>query len=324
MGCFEPSDDSLAVTLLLLPGASMLTFASTVEPMRAANRVAGAELFDWRLVSAEGAPVMTSCGIPIAVQGALDPAAITGMLLVVAGFHAREQAGRELTRRLGRAAKRAELVVGVDAGPWLMARAGLLHGRRATTHWEDLEDFSTRYPAVAVQPDRYVVDGAVATAGGASPIFDFMLHLIRRRFGYTIALDVASVFGYDEAHAGTEAQPLAPLARLSRHEPRVAEAIRHMEASLDAPLNVAAIAAALEMSTRTLEKLFRDTVGTSPGRFFLNLRLNAARRLVVDTRLAMTEVAVRTGFTSASSFARAFRRGFGTSAVAMRRDTQRG
>lgn len=321
--CFEPGAGPLAVTLLLLPGASMMTFASTIEPMRAANRVAGRTLFDWRLVSADAAAPMTTCGVPVAVDGALESGEGTDVLFVVAGFHAHEQAGRALARRLLAVARRAALVVGIEAGPWLLARAGLLDGLRATTHWEDLEDFQARYPAVSVRPDRYVVDGDVVTAGGASPAFDFMLHLIRERFGYVIALDVAGVFSYDEAHPGTRAQPLAPLGRLGRHEPRVAEAIRRMEERLDTPVNVAAIARTVGVSVRTLENLFRDSVGTSPGRYFLTLRLNAARRLVVDTRLAMTEVAVRTGFASASAFARAFRRGFGASAIAMRSEAQR-
>src|SRR3546814_3338226 len=83
--------------------------------------------------------------------------------------------------------------LGVEAGSWLLARAGLLDGRAATTHWEDLEDFAARFPEIAVRPDRFVVDGRTFTSGGASPTFDLMLHLIRSRFGYPLALEVASV-----------------------------------------------------------------------------------------------------------------------------------
>ncbi len=319
----DGGDGPLPVTLLLLPGASLMTFASTLEPMRAANRVAGRALFDWRLVSADGAPVATTTGVPIAVDGPLDPSAVRGLLLAVAGFDADAQASRDLVRRLRAAARRAVLVIGVEAGPWLMARAGLLDGRPATTHWEDLEDFQARHPAVIVRPDRYVIDGTIATAGGASPIFDLMLHLIRERFGYTTALDVASVFSYDEAHPGTEAQSLAPLGRLVRREPRVAGAIRLMEERLDAPLTVADIAGRLGTSVRGLEQAFQRTVGLGPGRYCRELRLGAARRLVVDTALPMAEVAVRTGFGSASAFARAFARRFGTSAAALRREARR-
>src|SRR3546814_2575745 len=105
--------------------------------------------------------------------------------------------------------------LGVEAGGWLLARAGLLDGRAATTHWEDLEDFAARFPEIAVRPDRFVVDGRTFTSGGASPTFDLMLHLIRSRFGYPLALEVASVFVSDEAHAATAAQPLRSPGRLA-------------------------------------------------------------------------------------------------------------
>ncbi len=94
---------------------------------------------------------------------------------------------------------------GAEAGTWLVARAGLLEGRSATTHWEDMEDFSAAFPGTDVRPDRYVIDGPVFTCGGASPTFDLMLHLVRSRLGMAVALDVASVFIYDQSRAATDA-----------------------------------------------------------------------------------------------------------------------
>src|SRR3546814_15236172 len=100
---------------------------------------------------------------------------------------------------------------------------------------------------ISVRPDRFVIDGRRFTSGGASPTFDLMLHLIRSRFGYPLALEVASVFVYDEAHAATDAQPLVSLGRLAGYEPRVAAAIRLMESRLDRPLTTAAIPRRLEI-----------------------------------------------------------------------------
>ena len=90
-------------------------------------------------------------------------------------------------------------------------RAGLLEGRAATTHWEDMEDFVAAFPGVDVRPDRYVIDGPVFTSGGAAPTFDLMLHLVRSRLGMAVALDVASVFIYDQSREATDAQPLVSL-----------------------------------------------------------------------------------------------------------------
>ncbi len=317
---FEPAADPLQVTYLVLPESSLMTVASAVDPLRAADRVSGRSLFRRRMVSVDGRAPQTTCGLPVAVAGAFDPQAVApgSLLLVIAGFNAARHAGGPLLARIRAAARRAGGVGGIESGAWVLARARLLDGRAATTHWEDLEDFAAAHPAVRVRPDRWVVDGRVLTTGGASPTFDFMLHLIRSRCGYGVAIHVASVFSYDEAHAGTDAQPLVSLGRLAWHEPRVAAAIRAMEERLDAPVAVSTLAARSGVSARTLEKLFTATVGTTPGRFYQDLRLDAARRLVVDTRLPMTQVAVRTGFASASTFARAFRRRFGETALTLR------
>src|SRR3546814_19532708 len=109
--------------------------------------------------------------------------------------------------------------LGVEAGSWLLARAGLLDGRAATTHWEDLEDFAARFPEVAVRPDRFVIDGRRFTSRGASPTFDLLLHLIRSRFGYPPALEAASVFVYADAHAATDPPPLVSPSRLAPPHP---------------------------------------------------------------------------------------------------------
>ncbi len=319
---FAASDDPLRVTLLLLPESSMMSLASTLEPMRAANRLARRRLFDWHLVTPDGKPARLTCDVPVPAEAAFGPELSGDALIVVAGFNQERHAGKETLARLRRVARRFRALGGVEAGSWLLARAGLLDGHAATTHWEDLEDLSARFPEVDVLPDRFVIDGRFFTSGGASPTFDLMLHLIRSRFGYALALEVASVFIYDETHAATDAQPLVSLGRLPGHEPRVASAIRLMEQRLDNPLTTAAIAKRLEVSVRTLELLFKRALGIGPGTYYLHLRLQAARRLLLDTRLSMQVIAVRCGFGSHSAFSRIFRRHFAVSPSAYRR-TQR-
>jgi len=316
---FAPSDDPLRVTLLLLPESSMMSLASTLDPMRAANRVARRPLFSWRIVTPDGAPALLTCGVPVGAEGRLGRDCAGDALTVVAGFNQERHAGRALLAELRAAARRFPALGGVEAGGWLLARAGLLDGRSATTHWEDLEDFAARFPEVTVRPDRVVVDGRVFTSGGASPTFDLMLHLIRSRFGYPLALEVASVFIYDEAHTPNDAQPLVSLGRLAGYEPRVAAAIRLMESRLDSPLTTAAIARRLGLSARSLEMLFKQALGMGPGTYYLRLRLQAARRLLLDTRLSMQVVAVRSGFGSHSAFSRTFRQHYGFSPSAYRR-----
>ena len=315
---FTTDRSTLNVTYLVFDGSSLMSIASAIDPLRAANRVAGQTCFDFRLVSLDGKPVATTCGLPIAVSGALDPGQRCDLLVIIAGFGMGELKDRKSLATIRRAAGAARALGGIESGSWVLARAGLLDDRAATTHWEDMEEFAARFPGVDVRPDRYVIDGPVFTTGGASPTFDLMLHLVRARLGVAAALDVASVFIYDESHSASDAQPLVSLGRLVGNDPRVAHAIRIMEAGIDQPISIAAIASRIGVSTRTLEQVFDRAVGETPGAYFLRLRLSAARRFVKDTRIPLADIAARTGFSSASTFSRAFRRAYGLSPQAQR------
>ncbi len=309
----------LKVSLLVLSGASLMCVASALDPLRAANRILGETHFDWRVVTVDGRPAITTSGLPIACAGALGAAETSDAIVVVGGFGTRTEGGSPLASTLRRAARSVRAIGGIEAGTWLLARAGLLDGRAATTHWEDMEDFASTFPGIDVRPDRYVIDGPVFTSGGASPTFDLMLHLIRARLGMAVALDVASVFIYDQTRASTDAQPLVSLGRLEGHDPRAAQAIRLMEAHVDRPLTIAAIALRGGVTARTLENVFRRSIGETPGAYYLRLRLNAARRLVLDTGVPMADIAERCGFSGAAVFSRAFSHAFGTPPARLRR-----
>ncbi len=323
MTIFAPSEAPLKVDLWLLPEVSLLSLAAVMEPMRGANRVAGRALFDWRLLSPDGAPSESSSGLPLAVSGAANAETDADAVIALASFEVQAH-GDALSAPLRRVARRGLALGGVEAGSWLLARAGLLSGKRATTHWEDLEAFADAHPEVDVRPDRYVVDGRIFTTGGASPALDMMLHLVRARYGYAIALNVASLFIYDQAHQGDDPQPQVSLGRLGWREPRLREAVALMEAHLDDPTPISALARQIGCSERRLGELFQSRLNTAPYAYYLTLRLNAGRRLAIDSALSMAEIADATGFGSASAFARAFRGRFGESPTAARARADRG
>jgi transcriptional regulator GlxA family with amidase domain len=307
MTIYLPSAEKLRVKLLVLPDSSMMSLASALDPMRAANRIADRELFEWRIATLNGRPARLTCGLSIDPDSAFDAELRGDMLIVVASFNQQHHAGPAHLATIRRLARNFGVVGGIEAGGWILARSGLLDGRSATTHWEDLEEFANRYPGIEVKPDRFVVDGRVFTTGGASPTFDFMLYLIRMRFGYPLAMEVSSVFIYDGAHSATDTQPLVSLGMLENSEPRVAAAIKVMEQHIDDTLSIAQVAAQVKLSVRMLEYLFKQTLDLSPAAYYRRLRLQTARRMVVDTRLKLQEIAVRTGFNSLSSFSRLFR-----------------
>ena len=306
---FAASQQPLTLALLVLPQSSILEVASTLDPLRSANRHLGRESFRWRVVSPDGGAVPLTCGIELPADGPLAAAKGADALVVIAGFQQWQGATRPLIRELAQMAPQFAAVGGIDAGPWVLARAGLLNGHKATVHWEDLEDFAATHPQIDVAPDRYVIDRNRFTAGGAAPAADLMLHLIRARHGPALALQTAASF-ITTARDGHEPQML-PAKPDPRLDPRVALAIARLEARLDSPETSAALAAALGLSTRRLEQIFVENLGMTPAAYGLGQRLAAARRMITDTRHPLAEVALRCGFTSASSLSRAFRAKFG-------------
>ncbi len=284
-----------------------MSLASTLDPMRAANRIASRSLFEWQLLTIDDQPATLTCGIPVAPQGQIDTQAGGDLLFVIAGFNQYKHVNRQQLKIIKQLCGRFQTIGGIEAGSWLLARCGLLDGKQATTHWEDQEEFTIQFPRVDLKPDRFVIDGKIFTTGGASPTFDLMLYLIRTRYGYPLALEVSSAFIYDGVHSATDTQPLVSLGMLENHEPRVAAAIQIMEQHIDETIAVSEIAQRLGLSIRMLEYLFAQTLNLSPAAYYRRLRLQTARRMVVDTRLRLQEIAIRTGFNSLSSFSRLFR-----------------
>ena len=307
MKLFDPSEDKLRITLLVFPDSSMMSLASALDTMRAANRIASRNLFEWQIATLNGGAARTTCGLSIEPGTSLKEDSSGDVLIVIASFNQQHHAGPAHLKLIKRISRNFSAVGGIEAGSWILARCGLLEHRSATTHWEDLEEFANRFPGIDVKPDRFVIDGRVFTTGGASPTFDFMLYLIRKRYGYPLAIEVSSAFIYDGVHSATDVQPLVSLGMLENSEPRVAAAIHVMERHIDDPLNINQVAAQIRLSVRMLEYLFRQTLNMSPAAYYRRLRLQTARRMVVDTRLKLQEIAVRTGFNSLSSFSRLFR-----------------
>jgi len=305
---FTTTQQPLDIAILVLPRASILEVASVLDPLRSANRQMGREAFRWRVVSPDGAAVPLTCGIELPSSGDLKVADGADAMIVISGYGQAEVATRGLIADLRRMAGRFRALGGVDAGPWVLARAGLLEGHRATVHWEDLEDFATAFPAVEVVADRYVISRNRFTAGGAVPAADMMLHLIAKRCGVGVAGLVADSFLYDARADGSRPQRpgLVPGAR----DPRLSIALTLMGQAIEDPMPLTEIAKEVGVGARRLEQLFRDGLGQGPAAAYREMRLQFARRMLDDSHHPIQEIALRSGFADRSAFSRAYRRRF--------------
>ena len=289
----------------------MMAFASAIEPLRAANRLSGKPLFGWLLYSRDGRPVRASNGIEIAVHGSTRDKVALDLLLVCAG---KTDAGRNdegLARWLRDAARGGAAIGGISLGAYALAYARLLDGRRCALHWENLAAFAEQFPRIRTTTDIFVIDGNRYTCSGGTAALDMMLQLIATLHDRELANDVSEQFIHPRIRGTDDKQRMALQARLGVANRKLIEAVGMMQAAIEDPRDVRDIAAAVELSPRQLERLFAKYVKQNPSRYYLELRLEHARMLLSQTTRPILDVAVASGFASASHFSRCYRMLYG-------------
>ncbi len=318
------------VGFFLVPEFPMMAFAAAIEPLRAANRLTGAGLFAWRLVSRDGAPVRASNGIDIAVGASIRDALPVDLLLVCAGTADAGANDKPLAQWLRALVRNGASVGGISLGAYALAHAGLLDGRRCALHWENLAAFAEQFPRIRATSDIFVVDGNRCTCSGGTAALDMILHVITARDGRALANDVSEQFIHPRIRGTQDRQRMAIQARLGVANPKLIAAIGLMESTSDEPRDVRRIAADVGLSPRQLERLFAKYLHASPSRYYLELRLDRGREMLLQTTHPILDVAVASGFASASHFSRCYRAVYGRkpsderAAVQVGRTTRRG
>lgn len=284
----------------------MMPFTAAIEPLRAANRMAGQSLYQWTTMSKDGAPVRASNGAMVQVDGMLRLIGLPDAVVVCAGINAYDHRDADLAAALRRASRQGAMIGSVCSGSIVLAEAGLLDGRRCTGHWEDLETLQENYPALEVTRSIYEIDGNRFTCSGGTAPLDLMLHFITMDFGRDLGARVADQMLHHGAREASVPQRLALPDRTGVHHPRLLEVIAAMEENIESPLALAQLASGAGLSLRQLERLFAGQIGVRPARYYRDLRLRRARQLVQHTGLTMLEIAVATGFSSPTHFAKAY------------------
>lgn len=296
---------------LLLPQFSMIAFAAAIEPLRLANRLARRTLYAWRLVSQDGEAAICSNGARVLVDGPLAEVERDATVLACGGLDVQRAATRPTLTWLRRQARLGARLGALCTGSHLLARAGLLDGRRCTIHWENRPAFVEAFPEVAVTSRVYEIDGDRMTCAGGAAAADMMLETIARDHGAELARQVADQMILSSLRSGAEEQRLSVPSRLGTRHPRLSAIITRMEENLEDPVSPPDLAADAGMSTRQLERLFRRYLGKSPKRYYMALRLQHARGLLLQTDMSVISVALASGFTSPSHFSKCYRAQFG-------------
>src|SRR5882724_7733756 len=304
----------VTVGLLLPEGFANLSFAP-LAVFEAANMILDNPFYELHVISVAGGRVVNSFGMVAETERAEDVALDT--LLVGAPPDTRPPSAA-LLEFLKQAPERYRRIASICVGTFILGEAGLLDGRRATTHWMFAQELQARYPNVRVEVDRiFVADGQIWTSAGMTAGIDLALSLVERDLGAAKAREIARVMVVHHRRAGGQSQHSA-LLEMDAKSDRVQDALSYARCHLAQELSVDQLAAAARLSPRQFSRVFRRETGLSPAKAIENLRLEAARLMLEQGRLPIEIVARETGFGDRERMRRSFVRAFGQTPQAIR------
>jgi transcriptional regulator GlxA family with amidase domain len=308
------------VLILAVDGAQSLDVMGPVEALETANAIADSLAYRVEVVTPRGRSVRLSNGLTLSAAPLPDPPPRHDTLLVAGGVGARAAVqGHDVVDWVAAASRRARRTASVCTGAYLLAEAGLLDGRRATTHWRYCGALARRHPQISMNPDAiYVRDGDLWTSAGVTAGIDLTLALIEEDLGRAIALAVAQELVVFLKRPGGQSQFSQALAAQEAIRPALRELQAWIAGNVDADLSVAALADRAHLSERSFARAFRRETGQTPAAYVEALRIERARVLLEDGAESLETVARATGFRSAEVLRRAFHRHLGVSPAAYR------
>lgn len=307
------------IGFLLVPDFAMIAYSCAMEPYRAANALAGKQLYSWTHASPDGKPVLASNGLAIVPDQGIDTPIDVDDLFVCAGGNPTRFDDHATFAWLRAQAHRGIRIGGISGGPFVLARAGLLSGYRCTLHWEYEQALREEFPRLDVSRNLFEIDRTRCTSSGGTAALDMMAALIAAEHGKPLARAVSEWFLHTQVRQSAAPQRMTLRERYDVANPTVLATLERMEGSLEEPLAREALAEAAGVSLRQLERLFRAHLGRTLHDQYLDLRLDRARTLVNQTAMPVIEVAFACGFVSAPHFSRAYKARFGAPPTRERR-----
>ena len=313
---------SKLVWFTLVPGTGLLNIAGPWEVLGHTNDVLGRTAYELELLGPGGPSALTGHGLTLSGVRPLPrslPHPPDVMAIAGAPVRRAPAVSQELVAWVTRFAARIPGIVSICTGAFVLGAAGILDGKRATTHWSYLQEMRERFPRVKVVDEGiFVRDGKVWTSAGVTAGIDLALALVERDHGHEVAMTVAKRLVLFFRRSGNQAQFSGALQRQEREPPRLRNLSGFVMEHLAEPLSVPQLARALAMSSRSLTRLCREHLGESPAALVRRLRLDEARRLLEETALPLKEITARTGIGDESTLWRVFTRRMGVTPAAYR------
>lgn len=307
------------VAIVVTPSCSLLSALLLAEPLRAANRLSESEPFDYYFASIDGKDVLASNGFTIPVKRVLSEVRTPTIACLVASYEQPRPLKDKLLKGFGRLARHSTTLCGVDLGVLFLVEAGLVGHRRVSVHWETLSSIQEERPEINASEELYSVETDLMTCGGHTASLDMMLAFIASQFGVELARAVSN-----EMLTSGIRPPATPQRHLIQLEPWTKHPVLNsllvkMNEQIEQAPKIAELMRSVAGSRRQIEYLSKRYLGCSPSQYFLQLRLNRSRELLLYTNSSIASVATTCGFSATSSFSRSFREHFGATPTSYRR-----
>ena len=296
----------------LLDRFTLISFASAVEALRLANRMSGRNLYETVLIGENGEFASSSSNVQIRLDSGFIETNRDDTIVLCGGLDVQKATTKPVLNWLRREARRGVKIAGLCTASYTLARAGLLDGKRATIHWENQDSFAEDFDEIELTKSVFVIDGNRYTAAGGTASIDLFLTLIANEHGEELANAVADQLIYSSIRTDRDTQRLSVPTRIGVRHPKLASVIKMMEGNLEEPISPSILARDVGMSTRQLERLFRRYLNRSPKRYYMELRLQKARNLLMQTDMSVINVALACGFASPSHFSKCYRAHYST------------
>lgn len=307
-----------SIGFLVFPGFEVMGFTA-VTALEAANMASGKELYRVTLVSETGGLVRSSAGINVETEAFGESSFDSLFIGAASQISSMPPTVLDCIRQ---AAKSCRRVVAPCTGAFTLAEAGLLDGRRATTHWVFARELRNRFPALKVDEDKiFIIDGAIWTSAGMTATIDLALAMIENDHGEDLARNVARKLVVYHRRAGGQSQ-FSALLELEPKSDRVQRALDFAGRNLQKIISVEELAEAASLSPRQFNRVFRSETGQSPAKAIENMRVEAARLMIEDGRHSMDEIAIEVGFADRERMRRAFLRVLGQPPQTIRRNVR--
>lgn len=296
---------------LLLPGFPLMSYASAIEPLRAANALTGHTLYAWQHLSYDGAPLTASNGVAFEADARLGDALDLDAVFLCAGGNPALFDHAPTFASLRTLARRGVRIAGMSGGSYPLARSGLLDGYRCTIHWEHIPAFVEEFPRLNVERTLFVIDRDRITCAGGIAALDMMIEVIARTHGAELGTAISEWYLRTRTREGKDSQRMGLRERVGVANAKLLSTLALMEARLENPASRSELAAAAGITVRQLERLFAEHLKTTIGRRYIEVRVDRARALLRQSSLSIAEIAVACGFVSTSHFSRVYKTQFG-------------